>query len=191
MLRLRKIELHQSAASAPNALIPREVLADVENANQLLTHAQAEADELIRKAGEACEAMQKKAAVEIWQRADKQLKLWEHEREAMLESLEHHATAVINQAINHIFDEAIEPRRLGALIKQLLASQIPPVNATLLCCPSEFEQVKQNLAARGATLWKLQPDIAVPPQTLTLRTDEGDFVINWRSMLDMFIKQSR
>lgn len=191
MLQLQKIELHQNAASFPNPLVPREVLADVENANQILLHAQAKADELIRRAGEKCEAMQKKASLELWQRADKQLKCWEHEREAILASLEHHATLVINQAIQCILDETVEPQRLQALIQQLLANQIPQVNATLLCCPTEFEYIKKYLVSHGATLWKLQPDATALPQTLTLRTDEGDFLISWQSMLEMFLKQSR
>lgn len=191
MLQLHKIELHQNAASFPNPLVLREVLADVENANQLLSHAQAKADELIRRAGEKCEAMQKQTSLEFWQRADKQLKCWEHEREGILASLEHHATLVINQAIQRILDETVEPQRLQALIQQLLASQIPQVNATLLCCPSEFEHVKKYLASYGATLWKLQPDATALPQTLTLRTNEGDFLINWNSMLEMLLKQSR
>ena len=191
MLQLRKIELHQNAACVPTPLVPREALADVEIANQHLVQAQAKADELIRKASEQCEAMQEKASVEIWQRADKQLKCWEQEREEILASLEHRATLVINQAIRCICDETVEPQRLSALIKQLLASQIPQVNATLLCCPNEFECVKRNLVSHGATLWRLQPDATVPPHTLTLRTDEGDFLINWHSMLDLFLKQSR
>ena len=191
MLQLYKIELRKNAASFPNPLVPREVLADVENANQLLSHAQAKADELIRRAGEKCEAMQKQTSLEFWQRADKQLKCWEHEREGILASLEHHATLVINQAIQRILDETVEPQRLQALIQQLLASQIPQVNATLLCCPSEFEHVKKYLASYGATLWKLQPDATALPQTLTLRTNEGDFLINWNSMLEMLLKQSR
>ncbi|MFL1391590.1 type III secretion system stator protein SctL [Pseudomonas tritici] len=191
MLHLHKIELHKSASVFPTPLVPREVLADVASANQLLVHAQTDADELIRRAGEKCETMQKEASLEIWQRADKQLKCWEHEREEILGRLEHHATLVINRAIKCIFDETVEPQRLRALIKQLLASQIPQVNATLLCCPNEFEHVNQSLVSYGATLWKLQSDVTVPPQTLTLRTDEGDFLINWHSMLDMFLKQNR
>jgi type III secretion protein L len=135
--------------------------------------------------------MQKKASLELWQRADKQLKCWEYEREEILASLEHHATLVINRAIQRILDETAEPQRLQALIQQLLASQIPQVNATLLCCPNEFEHVKQYLVSYGAKLWTLQPDGTVPPQTLTLRTDEGDFLINWHSMLEIFLKQSR
>lgn len=189
MLQLYKIELRKNAASFPNPLVPREVLADAENANQLLVHAQAKADDLIRKAAEKCGAMQKQASVEIWQRADKQFKRWEYEREEMLAHLEHHATLVINQALKCIFDEAVEPQRLRALIKQLLTSQIPQISATLLCSPNDLEQVKQNLVSHGMTLWTLQPDATVPPQTLTLRTDEGDFLINWHSMLDLFFKQ--
>ncbi|OXS21908.1 type III secretion system stator protein SctL [Pseudomonas rhodesiae] len=191
MLQLHKIELHKNSASFPTPLVPREILADVENASQLLMLAQAEADELIRQANEKCEAMLKKASVEIWQRANKQFKSWEREHEEMLAHLEYHATLIINQATKCIFDEAVEPQRLRALIKQLLASQIPQISATLLCCPNELEHVKQILVSHGATLWKLQPDVTVPSQTLTLRTDEGDFLITWNSMLDLFLKQSR
>ncbi|WP_248749013.1 type III secretion system stator protein SctL [Pseudomonas sp. MWU15-20650] len=190
MLCLHKIELRTNATSLPFPLIPREVLTDVSKANQRLVSANAQADELIRRAEEKCKVLQEKATVEIWQRADEQLKCWEREREEILGNIEHYATLITNQAISCILDETIEPNRLAALIKKLLASQMPEINATLFCCPAEIEYVKQYLAIHGATRWQLQANDRTPPQTLVLKTDEGDFFINWNSMFETVLKHS-
>jgi len=190
MLRRQKIELHKAATGLQHTLIPRETLADCAQANQLLSRANAQADEMLRQAEAQCEALLEKATVEFWQRAESQLKRWERERQAMCDSLERHATSITKQAIRCLLDDTVEAQRLAALLKQLLASQVSQVNATLLCHPQEIEEVKQSLANHRATLWKLQPDDTIGPQTLVLKTDEGDFRISWSSMLETLFNHS-
>ncbi len=190
MLCRHTIELLNGAAGLPRRLIPREELKDWEQANQLLRRANAQADELLNQAARKCEALQQEASLKIWQRADAQLKQWDLDRQAMCDHLEHYATAITHQAIRCLLDDIPPPQRLAALLKQLLASQVQEIDATLLCHPQDLEEIKQCLAQRNATYWKLHTDEAVLPQTLVLKTDEGDFRISWRSLLEAFFNNS-
>jgi type III secretion protein L len=185
------IELPKGAPRASRILIPRDELLNWDQADQLLSRADAQANELIRQAEKKCEVLLETASLEVWQRADAQFKQWAHERQMMCESLERYATSLTNQAIRCLLDEAVPPQRLSALIKQLLASQVQEVDATLLCHPDEYEEMKQCLAKYKATFWKLQPDETIPTQTIVLHTDEGDFRISWRSMLDTFFNPGK
>lgn len=189
MLCRHTIEVLKDASGVRRNLIPREELADWEQADQLLERARAQADELINLARKECEALQEKAALDVWQRADEQFKRWERDRQTMYDSLEQYATSIINQAIRCLLDETVAPQRLAALLKQLLANQTPEVDATLLCHPHDLEEIKQCLTHYTATFWKLYADETILPQTLVLKTDEGDFHINWNSMLDTFFNK--
>ncbi|MFC6336521.1 HrpE/YscL family type III secretion apparatus protein [Pseudomonas sp. CCM 7891] len=186
MICRHKIELHKGSPGLPQTLIPRETLADCAQANQLLNCANAQAGELLNRAEKQCEALLEKAGVEIWQRADAQLKRWEQDRQAMCDRLEWHATSITHQAIRCLLDDTVEPKRLAALLKQLLENQVPEINAILLCHPNEIEDVRQCLAAHGATPWQLHTDDTISLQTLVLKTDEGDFRISWNSLLETF-----
>jgi type III secretion protein L len=190
MLCRQKIELHKDASGLPRTLISRETLAGYAQANQVLSRAKAQAHELLRLAEEKREDLLENAGIEFWQRADAQLKRWESERGVLCDNLERYATAVVSQAIRCLLEEATPSQRLAALLKQLLASQVPAVKATLLCHPLELEDVKQGMANHVASLWELRPDDTIKPQTLVLKTDEGDFRIDWFSMLDALLKNS-
>ncbi|NWC93854.1 MULTISPECIES: type III secretion system stator protein SctL [unclassified Pseudomonas] len=190
MLCRLRIELHSGPSGLPQTLIPRETLADWAQANQLLVRANAQAEALLRQAEEHCEALREKAGLEFWQRADAQLTRWERERQAMCDSLEQHATSIANQAIRSLLDDTVAPKRLEALLQQLLTSQVPKIKAVLLCHPPEIEEVRQHLVNHGVTLWTLHGDDTLSPQTLVLKTDEGDFRISWSAMLESFFNNN-
>lgn len=188
MLYRQKIELFKDEPGPPQTLIPRETLAESAQASQLLGRAHAQADALLAQAEEQCEQLLEQAGAEFWQRANTQLKRWEQDRQQMCENLERYATAVTNQAIHTLLEDTVEPQRLSALLKQLLAIQLPASSATLLCHPHELEGMKLCLALHQATLWNLQPDDTLKPQTLVLKTDDGDFRISWSAMLETLSK---
>lgn len=191
MLCRHTLELLNGAAGLPRSLILREELKDWEQANQLLRRASVQADELISQAQRQCEVLQQEASLKIWQRADTQLKQWDLDRQAMCDNLERYATSITNQAMRCLLDDIAPPQRLAALLKQLLASQVQEVDATLLCHPHDLEEIKQCLSQRNSTYWKLHTDEAVRPQTLVLKTDEGDFRISWSSLLEAFFKNNK
>lgn len=191
MLCRHTIELPNGIAGARCSLILREELESWQQANQLLRHANNQADELISQAKKQCEALLEAASLEIWQRADAQLKQWECDRQAMCDNLEQYATAITNQAIRCLLDETVAAQRLKALLKQLLESQVQEISATLLCHPHDLEAIKEVLAHHNRTFWSLHADETIPPQTLVLKTEEGDFRISLNAMLDTFFKQGK
>ncbi|MCS3511785.1 type III secretion system stator protein SctL [Pseudomonas grimontii] len=191
MLCQHTIELPKGTPGVRCSLILREELENWEQANQLLSHASHQADDLIKRAKKQCEALLEEASLEIWQRADAQLKQWELDRQAMCDNVEHYATSITNQAIRRLLDETVAPQRLAALLKQLLESQVQEINATLLCHPHDFENIKQQLNNHKSTFWTLNTDETIPPQALVLKTDEGDFRISWNALLDTFFKQRK
>ncbi|MBD8194196.1 type III secretion system stator protein SctL [Pseudomonas fluorescens] len=188
MLCKHTIEKLNGVSKLPGNIIYREELKNWAQANQLLTRANAQADELLSLTKKKCEDLQEKTSQIIWQRADAQLKRWEHDRQAMCEKLEQYASSITNEAIRCLLDETAEPKRLAALLKQLIANQVQEVSATLLCHPNDLEELRQCLIFHNTTVWKLYADETTPPKTLILKTEEGDFRVSWDSMLDSFFK---
>ncbi|AZE82138.1 Type III secretion cytoplasmic protein (YscL) [Pseudomonas orientalis] len=191
MLCRHKIELSMPSPCMLRSMIPREEIANWKQANLLLGNADAKAEELIRLTEKKCEMLLEKASLEIWQRANAQLQQWESERQAMCDNLEHYATLITNQTIRCLLDETVAPQRLAALVRQLLKNQIHEVSATLMCHPHDLEEMTRCLANHGATLWKLNADNSMRPQTLVLKTDEGDFRICWRELSDALCQQEK
>lgn len=188
MLCRLSIELSQDKPGLPRNLIPREELVNWKQAEQLLRHANDRAEKLLCLTQKKCEALQEEASLEIWRRADAQLKRWEHDRQAMCDKLEQYASSITNEAIRCLLDETAAPTRLSALLKQLLTNQVHKISAILLCHPEDFDEIKHCLAYEKASVWKLHADETILPQTLILKTDEGDFRISWSSMLTAFFK---
>ncbi|AZF24919.1 type III secretion system stator protein SctL [Pseudomonas sp. R2-60-08W] len=189
MLCRRTIELFKNAPGVPRSVIPREELANWKQAELLLKDANEQAEQLLSLTEKKCEALRENASVEVWQRADAQLKRWERDRQAMCDKLEQYASAITNEAIRRLLDETVAPARLVALLNQLMTLQVPEVSATLLCHPHDMNEIKQHLAYQKAAVWKLHADETTAPQTLVLKTDEGDFRISWNSMLTAFFKR--
>lgn len=191
MLCRHTIELPNDTPGARCNLILREELENWVQAGQLLSRANTQADNLINEAKQQCEVLLEEASLQIWQRADAQLRQWERDRQAMCDNLEQYATAITNEAIRRLLDETVAPQRLAALLRQLLESQVHEISATLLCHPHDLEDIKQGLAGHKSTFWKLNADETIPPQTLVLKTDEGDFRISWNAMLETFFNQNK
>ena len=186
-----KIDLPKGSAAFTETLIPRETLANYAHAHNTLEHAKAQARQLLKLAEKQREKLLEQAGLEIWRRADAQFKRWEVERQAMYDNLERYASSIANQAIHLLLEDTPPPQRMAALIRQLMASQVPMVNAALLCHPQELEAARLALADHNTTLWVLRGDDTVKPQTLLLQTEEGDFCIGWAAMRDAFLDPSR
>ncbi|WP_248733115.1 type III secretion system stator protein SctL [Pseudomonas sp. MWU13-2517] len=187
MLCRHKIELSIPTASLPDALIPRAVLADSQQAERLLKHAQAQADTLLRQAQEKSEQWLEQAQAEFWQRANRQLQRWELERQAICERLEQIATSVTNQALSNLLEQTPPAERLSALLKKMLNTQVPAIAANLVCHPQDHLQVEHWLTLHSDAPWSLRLDNSLTAQTLILETDEGSFHIEWRSTVDSLL----
>ncbi|MGB3122865.1 MAG: type III secretion system stator protein SctL [Pseudomonas sp.] len=182
MLCRRKINLHNGSPGPATVLITHEMLRESAHAGQLLARAQAQAEELLSQAAAQREAMLEQAQLAFWQRANAQLEHWAHQRQTMCDNLERYATSIADQALCCLLEDIPPAQRLTALIKRLMAAQLPTVSATLLCHPSDLADLEQCLAMLNITLWVLRGDDRVKPQTLVLETTEGDFRIDWASM---------
>lgn len=188
MLCRRTINSPGGTPPLPGSLISCEILANYAQAGGVVEQAEARAMQILKEASEQREAMLEKAGIEIWQRADAQLKRWEAERQILCDNLERYATSTANQAIYLLLEETPAPQRMAALIKQLLACQVPALKATLVCNPYELETVRRCLDSRGSHQWALRAENTIEPQTLILNTDEGDFRIDWISMINAVMK---
>lgn len=188
MLCRYKISSPGGAPPLPGSLISCETLASYTQASNVVDQAKAEARQLLNTAHAQREALLEKVSVEVWQRANAQLKRWEIERQALCDSLEQYATSIANQAIHLLLEDTPAPQRMAALIKQLLASHVPAVKATLVCHPLELEAVRACLTNRGSTHWTLRADDTIKLQSLILTTEEGDFRIDWTSLINIFMK---
>lgn len=178
----RKIDLLHDSQGLPSTLITQEMLRDAVLAEQLLLHAKAQADQVLEQVHAQREQLLEHASLEFWKRANAQLKQWESERQAMCAGLEHYAASFANQALRCVLEDVMPEQQLAALIKQLLLTQLPPVQAVLRCHPLERDSLERCLANHGATPWVLRPDESLKPQALILETPEGDFRIDWNAL---------
>lgn len=183
----RTIELHGNSTSAHHTLIPQEVLAEHEQAMDILSHAKAQADCLLQQASAQRQALLEQAMLQFWNSATAQLTHWESERKSMSHRLEQTATAIAIQATHRLLEETPPLQRLSSLVKQLLSHQLPAIKATLCCHPLELNDIEQCLALKDNVPWQLRADDSVKPQTLVLETQEGDFRIDWLSMLNTLL----
>ncbi|MDR9876813.1 type III secretion system stator protein SctL [Pseudomonas allii] len=168
----------------PNALIPRELLADSQRAQHLLSDAQAQAEAILQQAREQSEQLLKHAQDEFWQRANRQLECWEIERQNMCEQLEKIATSVTHQVVGNLLELTPPAERISALLKKLLTAEIPAIEATLVCHPQDQPEVVQWLQMNSNAPWSLRLDDLLSVQSLVLETDEGSFHIDWKSTVD-------
>eukprot|EP01133_Synstelium_polycarpum_P005814 gene5814-6728_t len=183
MLCRRKIELNKGQ-DLPQTLIAREMLIDCAQAGTLLIRAKAEARELLRQAEEQREILYANACREFWERANTQLQRWEIERQAICDNIEPIAASITSLAIRNLLEETVSPQRLSVLLKQLLATQVPRIEATLLCNPLDRKNVDQWLSRHTDLPWTLRTEENIAPQMLILETPEGGFRIDWDSMVE-------
>lgn len=188
MLCRRKIDSLGTTPPVPGSLVSCEALASYTLAGDVVEQAKAAARQLLREAHEQREDLLEKAGLEIWQRVNTQLQRWEAERQALCDSLERHVTSIANQTIYLLLEETPAPHRIAALIKQLVACHVPAIKATLVCNPHELETVRRCLDNGGNNHWTLRAENSIEPQILLLNTEEGDFRIDWISMVNTLIK---
>lgn len=189
MLCRRIISSPGDTCALSGSLISRDTLTNYAQADNVVEQAKAQARQLLQEANEQREHLLEKAGLEIWQRADAQLKRWDAERQALCDNLEQYATSIANQAISLLLEETPAPQRIKALIKQLLACYVPAIKATLVCNPHELETVRQCLDSGSGNCWTLRAENTIEPQTLILNTEEGDFRIDWTALVSALVKQ--
>lgn len=187
MLLRRKIELRSEAPGLPSALITHKVLIDCGQAQCVLAHARVMAEELLSTAQTESDTRLEVAHHTFWKRANAQLKRWQSEHQTQCKEMESNATAVVNQALQQLLDDVPPQARIAALLKQLLRTQCPPLDATLRCHPHAHAHIREWLNTQTDTVWQLQIDERLDTQALVLATALGDFCIDWRSTTGLLL----
>lgn len=187
MLSRRKIQLRHDSPGLPRALLTQQNLIDCGQAHAVVTRAQAMAEDLLNNAQHASDTLLEQARYDFLQKANAQLTIWQIEHKAMFEKLESCATLVVNQALQHLFDEIPQEARVAALLGQLLRAQYPPASAILRCHPKAFEVIQQWRSTQLSDLWELQTDEHLEPQALVLVTAQEDLRISWPATTEMLL----
>ncbi|WP_273808408.1 MULTISPECIES: type III secretion system stator protein SctL [unclassified Pseudomonas] len=180
MLTRRTLELRANAATLPETHLPRALLADCGRAETVLSHAEAQAAELLAASETACATRLGQLEREFWQRAEGLLDAWQAQRQEEQAALEEIAREVVNAALDQLLAETPPAQRVDALLRQLLLSRQPPLPGQLHCAPDLEAPLQTWCAARPELPWQLVTDHALPPGQMMLRSDTGDFRLDWR-----------
>lgn len=171
-------------------ILRREDLADAQRARDLLLGAHAEAEALIAEAQGQCQRSLDQATGQFWEQANAFLQTVEDQRQALQRAAVESAEALLTLTLTRLFDDASVIERGQALIKHLATSQSEACTATLSCPPALFADVQTWLAAgRFAELWQLREDASMPPQTLRLSSDVGEFDLDWAGLVRCVLGQ--
>ncbi|MGE8187527.1 type III secretion system stator protein SctL [Pseudomonas sp. NPDC086278] len=189
MLTHRSLTLSRLQVLPDGLVLRREILSDSVLAEQLLANAQAQADALLESARVEADRLredaQKGAVAEVWRQADALLENWQLQRRQMWENITATAEALVGTALQQLLAEQTDGARISALVQQLLAAQPEDDAAVLYCHPDWFEPAAERLQQASAA-WTLRADPLLPPQTLCLRTEQGEFSLSWTALTDAF-----
>ncbi|MGF6109299.1 type III secretion system stator protein SctL [Pseudomonas frederiksbergensis] len=171
-------------------ILRREDLADAQRASDLLLAAHAQAEALIAEAQGQCQRSLDQATGQFWAQANAFLQTLEDQRQALQRSAVESAEAMLTLALTRLFDDTSVIERGQALITHLAASQSDACTATLSCPPALFADVQAWLAGgRFAALWTLREESSMPPQTLRLSSDAGEFDLDWSGLVRCLLGQ--
>ncbi|MGE7955662.1 type III secretion system stator protein SctL [Pseudomonas sp. NPDC089530] len=185
MLTRRSLSLSHPQALPSGAVLRRETLQDSLLAEQLLDAARAEAEALLSEARDAAAGLREEAAVqaraEVWRQADALLADWQEQRQQMWQGIVASAEAVLGQAWQALLGEQEPPVRIAALLRQLAAAQPQDEAGVLHCHPDALPLATRHLQQAQAA-WSLRGDPQQAADSLCLRTEQGDFSLDWQTL---------
>ncbi|WP_223536956.1 type III secretion system stator protein SctL [Pseudomonas sp. GL-B-16] len=181
MLAKRVLSLGMPVVEEP--ILRREHLNDVRRADDLLAQARQQAQRILDEAEQEARHQVERATGQFWADANTFLQDLEEERKAFrreaLDTVDH----LLNEAMTRLLDDASLPERIRALLRDLSASQPIASAATLSCHPELAPTVQDWLEqSRFAQLWQVQPNNAMPSETLVLSHASGAFEVDWNTL---------
>jgi len=182
MLAKRSIAL-TAASLLPEPILRREVLTDSLLARDILTDAQIQADQmLVRKQAES-DRLQQQALMQFWESANALLAELQAQREALQEQVMLAVEQLLSESLCHLLDDTTLPERARALARNLAASQLNEVVATLSVNPDMAQPVSEWLAeSRFVEHWQLKRDATIAVGSLRLSDTNGAFDIDWATL---------
>ncbi|MFL7961152.1 type III secretion system stator protein SctL [Pseudomonas kielensis] len=184
MLARRSLELRPDGQGLLQPYIARETLIDCARAQVVLEQAQAQATQLLERAGEDADAVVRNAQAQFLNSAEAVLAAWEAQRQAMWERIETSAAQLVNEALGVLLDEVPDPTRIEALVRQLAHRQHDPVSAPLRCHPDDLAHLVHSLGDRDGCPWTPVADASMARQQLQLETPGGTFLLDWTSAIE-------
>lgn len=185
MLTCRSLNLSHPLALHNGSVLRRETIEDILLSEQLLDVARAQASALLTSAQDAAEGLREKAAVqartEVWAQVDALMADWQEQRHRMWQGIIASAEAVLEQAWQALLREQEPPARIAALIRQLAAAQPWDEAGVLHCHPDALPLVACHLQQAQAA-WTLRGDPLQALDSLCLRTEQGDFSLDWQTL---------
>ncbi|MCO8169091.1 type III secretion system stator protein SctL [Pseudomonas sp. 21LCFQ02] len=187
MLTRRTLTFPGDRHTVTGSLLPRELFDDCRLAEQLVQQAQAQARQILDQA--RSEALLLGRQAEEQARAevlDQSLALLEdlrdqHQRReaAMLEV----ARELVSAAVQQVLNEQPPLQRIEAVLGHLLSAQPDEPLARLHCHPERLEELATCLQHGGREGWSLQGDPRLAADALSLRTERGEFNLDWHSLV--------
>lgn len=188
MLHCRRISLRPDVEWLKQPLIRRETLEDCGCVDHMLEQAGAEADMLLARAQTERDELLARCEQSFWQQADETLMQWDNERQAMWDTIETHATTLVEQIMERVFNQVAATDQLRAMVDELTRVHRHAPEAEIHCHPSRIEAMQALLEDREQRHWRPVPDSGIEEDTLRLETNNGHFTIGWQSIRDMLKK---
>ncbi|UYU33700.1 type III secretion system stator protein SctL [Siccibacter colletis] len=175
-------------------VLSRDVLAQHQNAQEILARAHERAEAIISAAREQAEAelaqQRLHAEAQFWQQADELLSDWHQQRQQDESQLIQLADRLLNEALQQLLDDTGEEKRFHALLRQLLRHHPRQQSATLYCALDREQAISAWLAQQPQLRWTLCGDDLLEPDTLRLVTDRGELVVSWSALCAQLTRES-
>lgn len=187
MLTRRNLTLSHPQLLPDGPVLRRETLENSLLAEQLLEAAQAEAEALLVNAQQEAERLreeaQAQARVEVWCQADALLDDWQQQRQQMWAHITATAETLVGQALQKLQGEQPDNARIRAVLHHLMATQPQDQAVVLYAHPDWLETTTLQLQQAQAR-WTLCADPQLAPDSLCLRTEQGDFSLSWSRLTE-------
>lgn len=189
MWMVKKLRVLSAPHAAVEPLLSREMLAEHQQALDLLQTAEQQAQARLalaeEEAAQLLAAAQERADAAIAEeqqafiaRTEQFFADWQQARQAWQEALLPRAEALLRQAMGQLLAELPDDARLNAMLLQLQQAQGRQVAATLSCAPASQQQISIWLKQHPLD-WELVSDSSLGDDTLRLTTDNGELLLSW------------
>lgn len=173
-------------------VLRRENLENSLLAEQLLEAAKSEAEALLIDARQEVERLgkeaQAQAQVEVWSKADAMLDDWQQQRQQMWAHIITTAETLVGQALQKLLGEQPDNIRVRAVLHHLMFAQPQEQAGVLHAHPDWLETTTLQLQQAQAR-WTLRADPQLAPDSLLLRTNQGDFSLSWSRLVEVLWPQ--
>jgi len=182
MIVKRRLSLWSSAVLA-ELVVRREDLEDAQMANELLTVARVDIEQMLAGAKQHAQEVLDQALAEFWGTANEFLQSLEELRLNAQRDAVASAEELLNLALERLLDETDLAERVRAMVRCLATSQMDEAAATLSCHPQLLDPLIEWLGnSRFVDYWLLKSDASMETNALRLSNASGAFDIDWHSL---------